>query len=164
MLWSTLSSRFFLRMICKIAWMERVIKEMGTQTIRRKAKPYHIFYLVSHLAIVYLASVPERDSLTDWIQFSSVTQSCLTFCNPMDYSMTGFSVLHQLPKLAQTHVHRVSDTIQPFHPLSSPSPAFDLSQHQGLFQWVSSSHQAVKVSEFQLQRLCFQWIFRVDFL
>ena len=66
----------------------------------------------------------------------SVTQSSHTFCNPMDCSMTGFPVHHQLLKLAQTHVHRVGDAIQPSHPLSSPSPpAFNLSQHQGLFQW-----------------------------
>ena len=71
----------------------------------------------------------------------------------------------QLPEFTQTHVHRVSDAIQPSHPLSSPSPpAFNLSQHQGLFQWVSSSHQVAKVLEFQLQHQSFQWIFRTDFL
>ena len=79
-------------------------------------------------------------------EFSSVTQSCLTLCNPMEGSMPGFPVHHQLPELAQTHVHRVSDAIQPSHPLSSPSPpAFNLSQHRGLFQRVSSSHQVAKV-------------------
>ena len=68
----------------------------------------------------------------------SVTQSCLTFCDPVDCSMPGFLVLHHLPELAQIHVHWVGDAIQPSHPLSSPSPpAFSLSQHQGLFQWVS---------------------------
>ena len=68
------------------------------------------------------------------VQFSSVTRSCLTLCDPMDHSTPGFPVHHQLPELAQTHVHRVSDAIQPSHPLSSPSPlAFNLSQHQGLF-------------------------------
>ena len=67
-------------------------------------------------------------------QFSSVTQSCLTLCNPMDYSTRGFPVHHQHPELAQTHVYQVSDVIKPSHPLSSPSPpAFTLSQHQGLF-------------------------------
>ena len=75
----------------------------------------------------------------------------------MDCSMPGFPVLHQLPKLAQTHAHRVSDAIQPSHPLSSPSPpAFNLSQHQGLFKLVSSLHQVAKVLEFQLQRQFFQ--------
>ena len=76
------------------------------------------------------------------VQFSSVTQSCLPLGHPMDCSTPGFSVHHQLPEPAQTHVHRVGDAIQPSHPLSSPSPpAFNLSQHQGLFQRVSSSHQ-----------------------
>ena len=70
-----------------------------------------------------------------YFQFSSITQSCPTFCNPMDCSMTGFPVHHQLPELAQTHVRRVGDVIQPSHPLPSPSPpAFNLSQHQSLFK------------------------------
>ena len=99
------------------------------------------------------------------IQFSSVAQSCLTLCDPMDDSAPGFLVHHQLPQLAQTHVHQVNDAIQPSHPLSSPFlPAFNLSQHQGLFQWVSSSHQMTKVLELQLQHQFFQWIFRTDFL
>ena len=70
------------------------------------------------------------------IIFSSVTQSCPTLCKPMDCSTPGFPIYHQLPELIQTHVHRVSDPIQPSHPLSSYSPtAFNVSQHQGLFQW-----------------------------
>ena len=96
--------------------------------------------------------------------FSSVTQSCLSRCDSIDCSMPGFPVHHQLPELAQTHVHWVGDAIQPSHPLSSPSPAFNLSQHQGLFQWVSSLHQVAKVLEFQLQRHSFQWILGTDFL
>ena len=83
---------------------------------------------------------------------------------PMDCSTPGFPVHHHLPELPQTHVHWVSDAIQPSHPLSSPSPAFNLSQHQCLFQWVSSSHQVAKVLELQLQHQSFQWIFRADFL
>ena len=76
----------------------------------------------------------------------SVTHSCLTHCNPMDCSTPGFPVLHYLPEFTQTHVHWVSDAIQSSHPLSSPSaPALNLSQHQGLFQWVSSLHQVAKV-------------------
>ena len=78
----------------------------------------------------------------------------------MNHSMPGVPVYHQLPESTQTHVHWVGDAIQPSHPLSSPSPAFNLSQHQGLFQWVSSLHQAAKVLEFQLQHQSFQWIFR----
>ena len=95
---------------------------------------------------------------------SSVAQSCLTLCNPMDCSTPGFLVHHQLLKLAWTHVHRVGDTIQPSHPLLSPSPlGFSLPQHQGLFQWVSSSHQVAKVLKLQLQHQSFQWLFRADF-
>ena len=94
---------------------------------------------------------------------SSVAQSCPTLCNPMNCSTPGFPVLHHLPELAQTHVHLVSDTIQPSRPPSSPSlTAFSLSQHQGLFQWVGSSQQVAKVLELQHQSS--QRIFRVDFL
>jgi len=97
-------------------------------------------------------------------QFSSVSQSCLTLCDPMDCSIPDFPVHHQLVELVQTHVHQVSDAIQPSHPLSSPSlPAFNLSQHQGLSQWVSSSHQVAKDLELQLQHQSLQWIFRTDF-
>ena len=95
----------------------------------------------------------------------SVAQSCPTLCDPMHCSTSGFPVLHHLLELAQTHVHRVGDAIQPSHPLSSPSPpAFNLSQHQGLFQWVSSLHQVAKVLELQPQHQSLQWIFRTDFL
>jgi len=83
----------------------------------------------------------------------------------MDYSTPGFPVHHQWPELAQTHGHQVGDAIQPSHPLSSPSsPTFNLSQHQGLFQCVGTSHQVVKVLELQLQHQSFQRIFRTDFL
>ena len=91
-----------------------------------------------------------------WLQFSLVAQSCLTLCNPMDCSTPGFSAHPQLLKLTQTYVHWVSDAIQPSHPLMSPSPAFNLSQLQILFQGVSSSHQVAKVLEFQLQHQSFQ--------
>ena len=94
---------------------------------------------------------------------SSVTQSCPTLCNPMDCSTPGLPVHHQLPEFTQTQVHRVSDAIQPSHPLPSPSPpALNLSQHQGLFQWVSSSHQVAKVLEFQFQHQSFHWTLRTD--
>ena len=92
-------------------------------------------------------------------------QSCPILCDPMDCSTPGLPVQHQLLEFTQTHVHWVSDAIQPSHPLLSPfPPAFNLSQHQGLLQWVSSSHQVAKVLEFQLQHQSFQWIFRTDFL
>ena len=94
-----------------------------------------------------------------------VPKSCLTLCGPMGCSMPGLLVHHQLPGLTQTHAHWVSDAIQPSHPLPSPSPpVFNLSQHQSLLKWVSSSHQVAKVLEFQLQHQSFQWIFRADFL
>ena len=94
-----------------------------------------------------------------------VAQSCPTLCDPMDCSMPGLPVLHYVPEFAQTHVHWINDAIQPSYPLSSPSPpAFNLSQHQGLLQWVNSSHQVAKVLELQFQNQSFQWIFRTDFL
>ena len=100
--------------------------------------------------------------LLEWV-FSSVAQLCLTLCNPMDCRTPGFSVHHQLLEFTQTYVHHVSDAIQPSHPLSSPSPDFNLSQHQGLFKWVISSHQVVQVLELQL-RQSFQWTPRTDLL
>ena len=101
-----------------------------------------------------------------WIsQFSSVTESCPSLCNPMNCSTPGLPVHHLLPEFTKSHVHQVGDTIQPSHPLSSLSPpALNLSQHQGLFQGVSSSHQVAKVLEFQLQHQSFQWTPRADFL
>ena len=95
-------------------------------------------------------------SSADWSRdleskISSVTQSCLTLCDPMNCSMPGLPVHHQLLEFTQTHVHWVGDAIQPTHPLSSPSPpAFTLSQHQGLFQRVGSLHQVATVLEFQM--------------
>ena len=84
------------------------------------------------------------------VQFSSVAQSCPTLCDPMNCSTPGLPVHHQLPEFTQTHVHRVGDAIQTSHPLSSPSPAPNPSQHQSLFQWVNSLHEVAKVLEFQL--------------
>ena len=98
-------------------------------------------------------------------QFSSVTQLCPTLCDPMNRSTPGLPVHHQLPEFTQIHVHWVSDAIQPFHPLSSPSPpAPNPSQHQSLFQWVNSSHEVAKVLEFQPQDQSFQWTPRTDLL
>ena len=95
----------------------------------------------------------------------SVTQMCPALYDSMDWSTLGVPVHHQLPELAQTCINWVGDVIQPSHPLSSPSPPpFNLSQQQGLFKRVSSSHQVAKVLEFQLQHQSFQWIFRTDFL
>ena len=99
------------------------------------------------------------------VQFTSVSRSCPIPCDPMDQSTPGLPVHHQLPEFTQTHAHWVRDAIQPSHPLSLPSPpALNLFQPQGLFQWVSSSHQVAKVLELQLQPQSFQWIVRIDFL
>ena len=112
-----------------------------------------------------------RTWLSNWatttiiMMFSSVTQSCPTLCDPMNRSTPGLPVHHQLLEFTQTHVHWVGDAIQPSHPLSSPfPPTLNLSKHQGLFRWVSSSHQVAKVLEFQLQHQFFQWIPRTDLL
>ena len=97
------------------------------------------------------------------VQFSSVAQSCPTVCEHMNRSMPGLPVHHKLPEFTQTQVHRVSDAIQPSHPLASPSPpALNPSQHQSLFQWVSSSHEVAKILEFQLQRHSLQRNPRAD--
>ena len=108
--------------------------------------------------------------LRDSVQFSSVAQSCPTLWDPMDCSTPDLPVHHQLPEFTQTHVHWVGDAIQLSRPLSSTSPpVFSLSQHQGLFKWISSSHQVAKILEFQLQHQSFQWTprtdsFRIDWL
>ena len=103
-------------------------------------------------------------------QFSSVSQSCPTLGDPMDCRMPGLPIHYQLLEFTHIHVHWVSDAIPPSHSLSSYSPpTFNLSQHQGLSQWVSSSHQVAKVLYLQLQHQFFQWIsglisFRMDWL
>ena len=115
-------------------------------------------YFMYKWPIIYLISVVV-------VAYCSVDQLCPTLCHPRDCSIPGFPDLHYLLEFAQTHVHCVSNAIQLAHPLSSPSPlAPSLSQHQGLFKWVSSSHQVAKISELQLQHQSCQWVFRVDFL
>ena len=114
------------------------------------ASLYNGLWLYYLLIVTILPSSLKLSKLD--LCISLVSQSCLTLCDPVDCSTPGFPVHHQLSELAQTHVHRVGDAIQPSHPLSSPSPpAFNLSQHPGLFKWVSSSHEVAKVLEFQLQ-------------
>ena len=98
------------------------------------------------------------------VQLSLLAWSCSTLWGPMDCGMPGLPVHHQLPELVQTHACQVSDAIQPSYPLLPPSHAFNLSQHQGLFQWVSSLHHVAKILECQLQHQSFQWIFTPDFL
>ena len=102
------------------------------------------------------SSVQFSGSVATHVQFS------LALCDPMDCSTSGLPVHHQLPEPPQTHVHWIGDAIQLTHSLSSPSPAFNVSQHQGLFKWFSSSHQVAKVLEFQLQHQSFQWTPRTD--
>ena len=115
--------------------------------------------ILPHLCGIYLIH------MYTLIQFSSVTQSFATLCEPMNCSTPGLPVHHQLPQFTQTHAYRVGDAMQQSHPLLSPfPPTFNLSQHQSLFKWVCSSHQVAKVLEFQLQHQFFQWIFRTDFL
>ena len=123
--------------------------------------PLQIWMEKTHKTFFYRSAIP----ILDEQQFSSVAQSCLTICDPMSRSMLGFRVHHQLLELAETHVHLVGNAIQPSYTLSSPSPpTFNISQHQGLFQWVSPSQQGANTLEFQLQHQSFQWIFRTDFL
>ena len=99
------------------------------------------------------------------IQFSSVTQSCPTICNPMNCSMQGLPVHHHLLEFTQTHVHRAGDAIQPTHPLLSPfPPSPNPSQHQSLFQWVNSLHEVAKGLESQLKHHSFQRTPRADLL
>ena len=96
------------------------------------------------------------------LQFSSVAQSCPTLCDSMNRSTPSLPVHHQLLELTHTHIHQVSDAIQSSHPLSSPSPAPNSSQHQSLFQWVNSSHEVAKVQKFQLQHHSLQRNPRAD--
>ena len=115
---------------------------------------------------ILLPSLKDLDFVCQLKSIRSVqSQSCPILCDPMVCSISDFPVHHQLPEFTQTCVHWVGDATQPSHLLLSPSPpAFNLSQHQGLFQWDSSSHQVAKVLKFQLQHQYFQWIFRTDFL
>ena len=100
----------------------------------------------------------------------SVTKSCLTLCNPKDCSTSGSPVLYHLLEFAQIHIHQLSDAIQPFYPLLPPSLfAFNLSQHEGLFQWISSSHQVPKYWNFSFSinhsnKYSGLISFRIDFL
>ena len=116
-----------------------------------------------------------QTQLSDWTELNNVVVQSLShvwLCVAMDFSTPGFPVHHQLPEFPQTHILQVGDAIQPFLssaiPFSSynlpPSPPFNLSQHQRLLKWVSSSHQVAKVLEFQLHHQFFQWIFRTEFL
>ena len=150
------SSGWKLRVVIRLEWVLLLnTPSSPPEALHWNTGVYRFQYHSRHLSAEMLSST----------LFSSVPQSCLTLCDPMECSTPGFPVHHQLLELAQTHVHWVGDAIQPSHPVSSPSPhAFSLSQHQSLFQWVGSSYQVAKVLELQLQHQSFQWIFRTDFL
>ena len=114
------------------------------ETRARKKTCFSICHTLRKVRVnimIYMGIESKKECIYVSVQFSSVAQLCPTLCDPMDCSMPGLLAHHQLPEFTQTHVHWVSDAIQPSHPLSSPSPStFNPSQHQGLFKWVSSSH------------------------
>ena len=129
---------------------------------------HYSYQILSILRVIFLCA-PRKDfgEVFLCIHFNSVQSlSCVwLLCDPMNRSMPGLPIHHQLLESTQTHVHWVGDAIQPSHPLSSPSPpALNLSQNQGLFKWVNSSHEVAKVLEFQLQHQSFQWTPRNDLL
>ena len=117
----------------------------------------HVFMFVGHLYI-FFRKLPIQ------VLCCSFAKLCLTLCVSMDCSMPGFPVSHHLLEFAQVHVQCIGDAIQLPHPLLPSSSAFNLSQHQGLFKWVSCLYQMAKVLELQLQHQSFQWEFTVDFL
>ena len=139
-----------------------VFESFNTFLIMQKAVSIHRLVYISRTLYMLRPrehpKSPPLDDLEILFRVSQFRHSVMSdSCDPMDCSVPCFPVHHQLPKLAQTCVHQVGDAIQPSHPLSSPSPpAFNLPQHQGLFQGVSSSHQVAKVLEFQLQHQSFQ--------
>ena len=116
-----------------------------------------------HLPLSWGSKGDDRDSdfksSLSGFQFSTVAQSCPTLCDPTDCSTPGLSAHHQLLEFTQIHAHWVGDAIKPSDP-----PTFNLSQHQGLFKWVSSLLQVAKILEFQLQHQTFQWTPRTDLL
>ena len=175
--------------VSKTDWVRGYVIELHTlsplevQLILHGLKPQPSNDMVSLITTNYLGTVNSKILLSLWkfqdtsqepggktsqlfiiqdsVQFSSVAQLCSTLW-PHGCSTPGSPVHH--PELAQTHVHRVGDAIQPSHSLLSPSPpAFSLSQHRAVFQGVSASHKVAKVLEFHLQHQSFQWIFRTDF-
>ena len=144
--------------ICKFSMSYKYIWiQNWTQSLKKK-------YRLRNCLLMLEA---EECSVWIWVQITRLVQSLspVWLCDHMDCSTSGIPVHHKLPEFTQTHVHWVGDAIQLSHPLLSPSPPdFNLSQHQGLFQWVSSSHQVAKVLEFQLQHQSFQWTLRTDLL
>ena len=143
----------------------RMVQYFQRQELKKKAPLSILCCSVVHSHLKKKAGTQKKGTIIHIMLFSHSFTSHSHVCNCMDCSMPGFLVLPRLLELAQTHVCRVSDAIQLSYPLSSPSPpALNLSQHQGLFQWISSLHQVAKVLEFQLQHQSFQWTPRTDLL
>ena len=160
---------FLLFLQVSLCAMNLSLSTTFTESHRFWVVVFSFSFVFMHISISFLISSIIcwllRSMLFSFRQFSSAAQSCPTLCDTMDCSTPGLRVHHQLPELTLTHVHLVSEAIQPSHPLSSPSPpTLYLSQNQGLFKWVSFSHQVAKIWEFQRQHLSFQWIFRTDLL
>ena len=149
---------------CSIYWCLLHLKKIKCKLL--PSCPLEIFLCKNR----FLSNPPSKRSTKRSSQFSSVAQSCPTLCDLLNHSPPGLPVQHQLPEFTKTHVHRVSDAIQPSYPLTSPSlPARNPSQHQGLFQWVNSSHEVAKLLTFQLYHQSFKWTprpdpFRMDWL
>ena len=153
---SALSSLLFMSL--KYNFVEPT-RQDGMSTNAKQFAFYHIFDLAwPFLLNQTFRRQRKRRNLRSWdCCYYSVAQLCLTLCDPVNCCTPGFPVHHQLPEFTQTHLHWVTDAIQPSRPLASLSPpAFNLSQHQGLFQWVGSSQQGAKVLELQLQHQSIQ--------
>ena len=151
-------------------WVDFNFTRIHLPTLEHSYYPRNYPILYKECGILKGSGMFIRDHKPGWpphhsVQFNSVAQSCPTLCDPMDCSMPGLPVHHQLPEFTQTHVRwemMPSNHLILCRPLLPP--ALNLSQHQGLFQWVSSSHQVAKVLEFQLQHQSFQWTPRTDLL
>ena len=145
----TLDGRFY-KTLFPVSWSRRL--GLGNHYVWQLTWRFHTLFTYENCqALGGKATTPTNTSMKILlchrliVQFSSVAQSCPTLCDPVNLSTPDLPVHHQLPESTQTHVHWIDDAIQPSHPLSSPSPpALNLSQHQGLFKWVSSSHQVAK--------------------
>ena len=165
--WATREALLNIRLLLYLSTVNNAVVSIGL----------HISFWIS--VFVYLGTLPKVVLLYNMVvlflvswrkfifhnsmQFSHSVVS--DFCSPIDCRMPGLPVHHQIPEFNQTHVHWVSDDTQPSHPLTFHSPpALNLSQHQGLFKWVSSLLQVAKVLEFQLQHQSFQWTPRTDLL
>ena len=146
---------------CHLPYQHKDIKKCYLIAISISNKLQNIRNFSSKL-LLFTLNITISQSVS---QFSPVAQLCLILCDHINRSTPGLPVHHQLPESTQTHAHQVGDAIQPSQPLSSPyPPAPNPSQHQGLFQWVNSSHEVAKVLEFQLQHQSFQWTPRTDLL